>query len=216
MSEVSLVIWGASGHALVVADIVRLVGQYRVVGFLDDVNTNRRNTEFCGAPILGGREQLPRLAELGVTHLLFGFGNCATRLELSSLVRQHGLSLATAIHPRATVAVDVSVGPGTVIAAGAVINPGAIIGENVIVNTSAGIDHECVVEDGAHVCPGARLAGCVTVGRGAWIGIGAVVIDHVKVGAGAFVGAGAVVTHDVPERVLVCGIPAKLVREIEP
>jgi acetyltransferase EpsM len=212
----SLVIWGASGHALVVADIVRLVGEYRIVGFLDDLNPHRRDTEFCGAPILGGREQLPRLAGLGVTHLLFGFGDCDARLELSSLARQHGLSLASAIHPRATIAMDVAVGPGTVIAAGAIINPGAVVGENVIVNTSASIDHECVVEDGAHICPGARLAGCVTVGRGAWVGLGATIIDHVKIGAGAFVGAGAVVTRDVPERVLVYGVPARVVRHIEP
>src|SRR6267143_6274076 len=195
MAELNLVIWGASGHALVIADIVRLLGQYRIVGFLDDINVDRRNTEFCGAPILGGREQLPGLAALGVTHLILGFGDCGARLRLSSLVRQHGLLLATAIHPRATVAVDVSVGAGTVIAAGAVVNPGAVIGENVIINTSACIDHECLVEDGAHVCPGAHLAGGVTVGRGAWVGIGAVVVDHVRIGAGAFVGAGALVTH---------------------
>src|SRR5882762_4126489 len=130
MSRLNLVIWGASGHALVVADIVRLVGQYEIVGFLDDVNVSRRDTGFSGARILGGREQLPGLAGLGVRHLIFGFGDCAARLELSSLVRQHGLLLATAIHPRATVAVDVSVGAGTVIAAGAVVNPGTVIGEN--------------------------------------------------------------------------------------
>src|SRR5882762_7447316 len=158
MSRLNLVIWGASGHALVIADIVRLLGQYRIVGFLDDINLDRRNTEFCGAPILGGREQLPELAALGVSHLILGFGDCSARLKLSSLVRQHGFSLATAIHPRATVAVDVSVGAGTVIAAGAVVNPGTVIGANVIVNTTASIDHECVGDDGAHVCPGAHLA----------------------------------------------------------
>src|SRR2546426_10688949 len=133
MSEVSLVIWGASGHALVVADIVRLVGQYEVVGFLDDVNVTRRKREFCGAPILGGREQLPRLPNLGVRHLILGFGKCRARLELSLLVRQHGLSLATAIHPRATVATDVCVGPGTVIAAGGGVNTCAgLRGEDLI------------------------------------------------------------------------------------
>jgi len=216
MAQLNLVIWGASGHALVVADIIRLRGEYRITGFLDDRNPDRQHKAFCGAAILGGREQLPKLAALGVTHVILGFGDCGARLRLASLVRQHGLLLATAIHPRATIAAGVSVGDGTVIAAGAVVNPGTVIGENVIVNTSASIDHECIVEDGAHVCPGVHLAGGVTVGRGAWVGIGAIVVDHIRIGAGAFVGAGALVTHDVPGRVLAYGFPAKVVREIGP
>ena len=54
--EKKLVIWGASGHALVVADIIRLGSDYKIVGFLDDVNPSRHNTNFCGALILGGQE----------------------------------------------------------------------------------------------------------------------------------------------------------------
>ena len=34
-----LVVWGASGHARVVADIIRLSKEYDIVGFLDDVNS---------------------------------------------------------------------------------------------------------------------------------------------------------------------------------
>src|SRR5437667_3209268 len=53
-----LVIWGASGHALVVADAVRLSGEYEIVGFIDDVNPERAGAQFGGATILGAREQL--------------------------------------------------------------------------------------------------------------------------------------------------------------
>ncbi len=40
---------------------------------------------------------------------------------------------------------------------------------------------------------------------------GAVVIDHVRVGSFSVVGAGAVVDDDVPDRVQVVGIPARIV-----
>src|SRR5205814_8928108 len=149
-----LVIWGASGHALVVADILRLQGDYELVGFLDDLSPQRHGTEFDSLPIIGGRKQLNRLEELGVSHIIIGFGNCEARLSLAALVRENGFSLATAIHPKAVLADDVRVACGTVIAAGVVINPRARIGENVIVNTAASIDHDCVIEDGAHLCPG--------------------------------------------------------------
>jgi PglD N-terminal domain len=39
-----IVIWGAGGHALVVADIIRLRDDYELVGFLDDVNPERAGT----------------------------------------------------------------------------------------------------------------------------------------------------------------------------
>ena len=209
-----LVIWGASGHALVVADIIRLRGDYEIVGFLDDVNPQRHGTEFCGAPVLGGQEQLDVLQRMGVKYLIFGFGDCEARLRLSKLVRAKGFCLATAIHPQAIVAADVQIGPGTVIAGGVVINPGSRIGENVIINTCTSVDHECVVEDGAHIGPGVHLGGKVVVGRAAWVGIGATVRDRVHIGAHSTIGAGAVVLDDIPDGVVAYGVPAKVVRSI--
>jgi len=209
------VIWGASGHARVVADALRLAGGHDLVGFLDDVNPERAGTRFCGLPVLGGKERLEDLLREGVTHVIFGFGDCAARLRLADFVRSLGFSLAVAIHPRSVIAEDVPVGDGTLVAAGAVVNPGARIGGNVILNTSCSVDHDSVVEDGAHVCPGARLGGNVSVGRGAWVGIGSVVIDGVRIGAGAFLGAGSVVVGDIPEGILAYGVPARPVRKVD-
>lgn len=213
MTQKKLVIWGASGHALVVADIVRLGGEYEIVGFLDDVNPERRNTEFCGAPILGGAEQLSALRRVGVSNIIFGFGNCQARLRLSEVVRRKGFSLITAVHPQAVVAADVKIGEGTVVVAGAVINPATRIGNNVIINTCASIDHECLVEDGAHICPGVHLGGRVTVGRGVWVGIGSTVKEQVHIGEYSVVGAGSLVLDDIPPRVVAYGVPARVQRE---
>lgn len=48
-----------------------------------------------------------------------------------------------------------------------------------------------------------------------WIGSGAIICDGVRVGQGAVVAAGAVVTEDVPPHVVVAGVPARVVREID-
>lgn len=210
-----LVLWGAAGHAKVVADIVRLEGGFQIVGFLDDTDAAARGREFCGARILGGREQLESLRAAGVSHVILAFGDGAARLRLAPLVRERGFELATAIHPHATVATDVRLGAGTVIAAGAVINPGTTLGENVIVNTLAGVDHDCAIGDGAHIAPGARLAGDVRVGEAVWIGIGAIVREKVSIGARTVIGAGAVVLEDVPADVVAYGVPARAVRASE-
>jgi acetyltransferase EpsM len=191
-----------------------LRAEYEIIGFLDDVNPDRKNAIFCGSRILGGQEQLVPLREQGVDHIILGFGDCNARLKLSKLARELGFYLATAIHPRATVAADVSIGAGTVIVAGSVVNPGAHIGENVIINTCASIDHECIIEDGVHICPGVRLGARVRVGRAAWIGIGATIKDRVHIGPGSLIGVGAVVLSDIPGGVVAYGVPARIVREM--
>lgn len=209
-----IVIWGAAGHALVVADIVRLTGN-EIAGFLDDVNTDRYNASFCGARILGGREQLDRLREGGAGGLIVAIGDCGARMQAAAYAKQNGFTLATAIHPSATIAADAAIGEGAVVAAGAVVNPGTHIGANVIINTSSSVDHECVIADGAHIGPGARLGGRVTIGEGAWVGIGAVIVDRIAIGARSIIGAGAVVLHDIPAGVIAYGVPARVIRTVD-
>ena len=54
----------------------------------------------------------------------------------------------------------------------------------------------------------------IAIGRGSLIGMGAIILEGVKIGAGSIVGAGAVVTKDVPDAVVVAGVPAKVMREL--
>lgn len=211
-----LVLWGSSGHAMVVADIVRSTGVYEIAGMLDDLHPERRGQLVAGAPILGGREQLPLLLDRGVTHIILAIGDCSIRARLARLAVDGGFALAIAVHARAVVAPSATLGAGTVVAAGAVVNPNADIGSNCIVNTSASVDHDCVIGSGVHVGPGVHIGGGTHVGPGTWLGIGATLIDHVRVGARSIVGAGSVVTRDVPDGVVVYGVPARFVRQAGP
>jgi len=209
-----LAIWGASGHARTVADIVRAEGRFTLAGFLDDIHPERAGSEFAGTTVLGGREALAGLRKSGVTHMLVAVGDALARTQLAEEVQAANFELAVAVHPRATLAPDIRPGAGTVIMAGAIVNPGTNIGENVIVNTGAGVDHDCTLEDAVHLSPGVVLGGGVTVGAGAWIGIGGVVRDKVNIGAGSMVGAGAVVLADLPAGVVAYGVPAQVIREV--
>ena len=210
-----LIVWGASGHARVVADIVRTAGTYEIAGFLDDQHPQRAGERFEGAPILGGRDCLAAQHDRGVANVIIAFGHCPSRLAAARFAVQCGFALAKAIHPSAIIAASARIGAGTVVAANAVVNPAAVIGENVIVNTSASVDHDCILEDGVHLSPGVRLAGNVRIGAASWIGIGATVIDGRTVGSNTIVGAGAVVIDDVPSGVVAFGVPARVVRRNE-
>lgn len=53
----------------------------------------------------------------------------------------------------------------------------------------------------------------ISISDYAWIGVGAIVLKNVRIGKGAVVAAGAVVTKDVPDYMVVGGVPAKKIGE---
>jgi acetyltransferase-like isoleucine patch superfamily enzyme len=55
----------------------------------------------------------------------------------------------------------------------------------------------------------------VVIEDDAWLGTQAVILPGITVGKGAIVGAGAVVLHDVPAYTVVCGTPARPVRQLQ-
>jgi acetyltransferase-like isoleucine patch superfamily enzyme len=52
----------------------------------------------------------------------------------------------------------------------------------------------------------------IRVGEDVWIGASCVILKGVTIGSGAVVGAGSVVTQDVPERAIVAGNPARVIK----
>ena len=82
------------------------------------------------------------------------------------------------------------------------------------IHMTGGLSNSEIGED-VTIGHGAILHGG-SIGRGALIGMGSVVLDNAEIGEEAIVAAGSVVPPDmkVPPRVLVRGIPAKVVREL--
>jgi perosamine synthetase len=197
--------YGASGHGKVVADILTASGR-QLLGFVDD-DPAKAGAQLAGVEIFSPQA----LDDFRLRHAsaIITIGANRSRTEKAEQLRERGFSLATAIHPSATIARDTEVGCGTVIMAGAVVNSGCRLGAHVIVNTGATVDHDCVLGDGVHISPGASLAGGVVVASHAQVGVRASVIQNIQIGAGAIVGAGAVVIRDVPAGATVVGNPAR-------
>lgn len=214
MSDGHIGVFGASGHARVLADCAIAAGLVVDAFYDDDAAVHGR--ELLGSiaiPVKGGRDMAVRSVSDG--GMLIGIGENRIRSDISKWFAERGVGFARVIHPSAVVGLDVEIGDGTLVVAGAVINTGASIGEHVIVNTSAIIDHDCEIGDFVHISPGAHLAGNVKVGEGVHIGTGASIIPGATIGAWAVVGAGATVYRDVPEGVTVVGVPPRVLKNTE-
>lgn len=144
--------------------------------------------------------------------LLRSFGSSVPRIHRDAWVA-----------PGAVVVGDVEIGKDSslwygVVARGDVhqirIGARTNIQDNSVIHVTQG-RYACILGDEITVGHRAVVHGC-TVGDGALVGIGAIVLDGARVGEGALIGAGCVVAPgtDIPPRVLVLGVPGRVVREL--
>jgi len=139
-----------------------------------------------------------------------------TRSALAAeLRRRFDLAFHTLVHPTAHVSPFATIGAGTYVGACSVIAPGAVLGEHVFVNRGALIGHDTTVGAYSRIQPGCNIGGLSQIGRGVTVGIGATLVERLVIGDNAVIGAGSTVLGDVPENVLVVGVPARIKRTID-
>lgn len=126
------------------------------------------------------------------------------------------------VHPSAILIGDVIIGPNCYVGPAAclrgdfgrlVLERGANVQDTCVMHGFP--DGETVVEENGHIGHGAVLHGC-RVGFNAMVGMNAVVMDNVVIGKEAIIAASAFVKAGttIPERVLVAGVPGKVIREL--
>jgi len=62
---------------------------------------------------------------------------------------------------------------------------------------------------------GADLFGRIIIGDNVFIGIRSIIMPGVKIGSNVVIGAGSIVTKDIPDNVVACGVPARVVRTLD-
>ncbi len=90
---------------------------------------------------------------------------------------------------------------------GITIGDGALIGHNVVLAT---LNHDEIPQKRSMMHPAP-----IVIGKNVWIGANSTVVPGVTIGDGAIIAAGAVVTKDVPDNVIVGGVPAQIIKKIE-
>ena len=201
-----VIIIGASGHARVIADIIKKSND-EIVGFLDDNAEIQGKTIFDGKIVLGdtSEEFVRKYADC---YFIIGIGNNRVRKIISK--KYPNIKWYTAIHPSAIIGSNVEIGEGSVLMGGTVINTETKIGKHCIINTCASLDHDNILENFVHISPGAHLAGTVKVMEGTWICAGVTVINNVTIGKNNVIGAGATVIKNIEEEnSTYIGVPIK-------
>lgn len=195
---------GYSGHSYVIIDILLNAGRM-VTAYCD---SDKKDKNPYQLEYLGKENEV--LDALRGFDYFIGVGHNGIRRKIFQQLVEHLGRPINAIHPSSVISASVELKNGIMISANATINPLVSLGHGVICNTSCSIDHECVIEDFAHVAPGAVLCGNVTVGAGSFVGANAVIRQGVRVGKNVTIGAGTVVIRDIPDNTMVVGNPQRI------
>lgn len=209
-----LVVFGAGGHGKVVASVLLAAGE-TIAGFIDDHAAV--GSIVLGLPVLGPSAWLDANASSptssgagnGGVRVALGIGDNDARARVADACTSRGLTLVTAVHPRAVIDPSARIGEGCAVMALAVVNADTVIARGAIVNTAAVVEHDCEVGAFAHVSPNAVMGGACKVGTLSQLGIGAVMLPGTSLGARTIVGGGGVVTRSVGDDTVAKGVPAR-------
>jgi len=205
-SPSNLIIVGAGGHALSVADAALSAG-WNVVGFY---SPNGTGVASILSPVLSSLDSL----DLSDTAFALGIGTNHVRETVAEDISKKlaQTEIVSVVHATAWVSSHATVHPGAVIFAHTSVGPGSTVGRGALLNTGASLDHESSLGDYASLGPGARTGGNVSIGDRTMIGIQAGILHGVTVGSDCVVGGHSFVNSDLESNSVSWGTPATTVR----
>ena len=212
----NILIFGASGHAKMIIDIIQLNKNYNIKGFVDSYKPI--NEVVVGFNVLGDLEQLPSLIkELDIEGIVVGIGDNYTREvgyhKIKEIAPQ--LEFVTVIHPSAIIAENVTIGAGTVIMSNTVINASAKVGKLCIINTASNFGHDSIMSDFSSLAPGVITGGGVQIGLGSAICLGALIIHNISIGDHTVIGSGSLVIKSIGNFKKAFGSPISIIKDRE-
>lgn len=144
-----------------------------------------------------------------------GIGEPAVRERLFGKLENDGVKVATLIHPDVYVPDTTVIGKGVTIQMGNFISCNVFIKDYVYIQPHTNIGHDDVLKRGCMISGFCNLAGGVTVGEYAYLGISSCYKEGVTIGNNSIIGMGAVVYKDIPDEMIAMGNPARPMRKNE-
>ena len=212
-----MIIIGAKGFAKEVLQIVHELNQLDNLVFYDNVNKEINGFLFNEFPVLKSIEEASNYFKTVDNRFTIGIGNPVLRKQLFNNFTVNGGIVTSTISKLANIgSYDVNIGRGSNVLAGVNVSNNVQIGMGAILYYNSIVTHDCVIGDFVEISPGATILGRSKIGSYCQIGANATILPDITIGTNVIVGAGSIVTKDVPDNSVVLGVPARIIRNIEP
>lgn len=187
----------------------KLLNEYKLEGFLDDMNSSRR--EVNGIPVIGDTSVvLDAKEEVGV---IIAIGCRYTRKEkFEKLKVNKNILFPNMIADNINLSETVRMGQGNIILDDVSFTVNIELGDFNLIYLKSVITHDVKLGSYISMYSGVMLSGAVEIGDFCEIGTGAIIIPRVKVNSETIIGAGAVVIKDTEGKETIVGVPAKKIK----
>lgn len=210
MGDMGVVVVGAIGNCVDIADAVRQSGR-KLVGFLDDDPT-LLNSEICGAKVLGGIDQALDFSDCLFVCGVGGPKSFYLKLSLISKTRLPREKFTTVVHPLASVSPSAYIGAGCVFLSGVSVGANASVGDHTLMLQNTVIGHDTKIGKGCSIAAGVVVSGAAYIGDECYLGAGAIVRDGINVAGRSLLGMGSVLLEGISESGTYAGNPARKLR----
>jgi sugar O-acyltransferase (sialic acid O-acetyltransferase NeuD family) len=197
MSNLSLILIGAGGHARACIDVIEQNGDFKIFGLVG--LESELGSEVNGYEVMATDKDLKELAQK-VSHALVTVGQIVSpkvRISLYDKAKDAGFELPKIVSRLAYVSPSSQIGPGTIIMHGAIINSGVKVGQNCIINTRSVLEHDSQIHDNCHVSTGVIVNGGAVIREGCFVGSGSSIREGVSIGEHSIIGMGSSVRHNL-------------------
>jgi len=210
-----MLIIGAKGFAKEVVEILHQNKDTENLSFYDDVTPTIGDQLFNRFPIIKTLDEAKNYFDTIDQRFTLGIGNPKLRWSLYQKFSDIGGIFTSTISTKAELPFfSVHIGEGCNILSGVQISNDVVLGKGCIVYYNSIITHDVQVGDFVEISPSVTLLGRCTIGTKTQLGSNSTILPDIKIGKNVIVAAGSVVTKDVPDDVMVAGIPAQIKKHL--
>jgi sugar O-acyltransferase (sialic acid O-acetyltransferase NeuD family) len=205
--DANIVLVGYSGHGLVVADSIKSLDSFKLMGYIDHQSKdfNPFDLTYLGSET---PETFSKIRK-NQFQVILGIGDNYIRKKVFNLYQSENIPFINVVDPSSIISNYAEFGIGNFISKNAIVNSFSKIADNCILNTGCIIEHECIIDSHVHIAPGTVLCGNVRIGESTFVGANSVVKQGITIGKNVIIGAGSVVLKNIPDNEVWVGNPAK-------
>ncbi len=207
-------IYGTGGFGKEVYDVACRQNEkskkWEKIFFIDDFKEN--NTLFYLSNIFS-LSHVINYYSLDNLEVVIAIGEPVVRIRIKEKLKQNGIKLGKVIDPSAIISPTATLGGGIIVTSDCIIASSAIIGENVAINVKSIIGHDIVLANDIVISSMVNIGGACKIGAGTYLGMGCLIKEGLEIGEEVIIGMGSSVHHNIPNRMIALGNPARPMKE---
>ena len=206
-----LAIWGAGGTGIQIIEIAQWQNEeehlWDEIFFVD--NWKPEDEEIYGARNLHFGT-VKELFSPDQVEFVIALGEPRDRKLRFEEIRAAGYGFGKVIAPTARVSQSATLGEGFVALD---VEPLSVVGDGVMVGDYAAVGHGSTIGNYCHVGATSNIGGDNIFGDEVFLGLHCATKQGIKIGNYSVIGMGGIVLNDVPENVVMAGVPAKKIKD---